>query len=78
MASIISKKSNGFIAKGKDLKLEREGEILQVMCNSGTSASIVHKNYCTSISKYRHKPTTWATAGGEFKNWRKARIEFQL
>ena len=48
------------------------------MCDSGASASIVCKKFCTSISKYRHKHTTWATSGGEFKTWRKARIKFQL
>ena len=78
VATIISKKSDGFIAKGKDLRLEREGEILQVMCNSGTSASIVCKKYCTSIFKYSCEHTTWVTAEGEFKTWRKARIKFQL
>ena len=77
-ATIISKKSDGFVAKGKDLRLEREGEILQVMRNSGASTSILHKKYRTSISKYRCKHTTWATAGEKFKTWRKARIKFQL
>eukprot|EP00957_Ditylum_brightwellii_P164706 12540508-Ditylum_brightwellii.AAC.1 len=48
------------------------------MCNSEASASKVCKKYCTSISKYRCKHTTWATAGGEFKTWRKARIKVQL
>eukprot|EP00957_Ditylum_brightwellii_P018667 1402393-Ditylum_brightwellii.AAC.1 len=48
------------------------------MCNSGASASIVHTKYCSSISKYRCKHTTWATTGGEFKTWYKARIKFQL
>eukprot|EP00957_Ditylum_brightwellii_P069437 5272056-Ditylum_brightwellii.AAC.1 len=51
---------------------------MQVMCNSGASTSIVCEKYCTSISKYRYKRTTWATAGGEFETWRKARIKFQL
>eukprot|EP00957_Ditylum_brightwellii_P071971 5469873-Ditylum_brightwellii.AAC.1 len=78
VSTIISMKINGFIAKGKDLKIEDEGEVLQVMCNSGASASIVRKKYCTSTSKYRYKCTTWATDGGEFKTWRKARIKFQL
>eukprot|EP00957_Ditylum_brightwellii_P186913 14233476-Ditylum_brightwellii.AAC.1 len=48
------------------------------MGNSGASTSIVHKNYCTSISKYRLKHNTWATAVGEFETWRKARIKFQF
>eukprot|EP00957_Ditylum_brightwellii_P119577 9123466-Ditylum_brightwellii.AAC.1 len=48
------------------------------MCNSGASASIVRKKYCTSISKYRCKHTTWATSGGEFETWCKARLKFQL
>eukprot|EP00957_Ditylum_brightwellii_P211511 15366264-Ditylum_brightwellii.AAC.1 len=78
VATIISKKSDGFVAKGKDLKIENEGEILQVICNSGASTSIVHKKYCSSIFKYRCKCTTWATAEGEFKTWHKARVKFQL
>eukprot|EP00957_Ditylum_brightwellii_P183002 13939063-Ditylum_brightwellii.AAC.1 len=78
VATIISKKSNGCIATGKEIKIEDEGEVLQAICDSGSSASIVCKKCCTSISKYRCKRATWATAGGEFETQRKARIKFQL
>ena len=51
---------------------------LRVLLDSGTSATIILKDFVNKTSRYKHERTTWKTMGGNFQTRRKAAVSFKL
>ena len=51
---------------------------LRILLDSGTSATIILKEFVSEMSKFKHERTTWKTMGGNFQTRRKARISFKM
>jgi len=51
---------------------------MRVLLNTGTSSTIVLRNFVHEISQYKTKPVNWSTMGGQFLTRRKTQIKLKL
>ena len=60
--------------------VNKDGKIsaIRILLDSGTSSTIILRDYALNISKYKHESTKWRTMGGMFKTRRKAQLQFKL